>query len=276
MDKRTDAQIFIYAHKIPEYGVPNNSLVTPIQVGTEYTKQDLFEYKDNTLDNMGIWNPLMIENTGLYWLYKNITSKPDCPYKYIGQMQYRRLLPFAEDTDFDQLFENHNAICIASPTFMNISIRQQYINAHSISDLDLMLSIVRELYPNYAKYIDTALNGSVLLYSCGLIAKKEDFNEYADFIITLNKEFIKRRGFKTVKDVEILITSREADLKSRTNVKNMNPDLSYQMGILGFINERLMTLFWVAKSIETNKRVVSVNYEVKDNNKSNYIYKKDE
>ena len=132
-EKRTDAQIFVLCYKKVDYNIPNNSLYTPLQCGSEINKENVCDVKDNTLDNISEKNECFAELTGTYWLWKNVCKN----YKYIGQCQYRRQMLLNETTDFDSLFKHYDIIC-GVPLRFGATVYQQYDKCHNIDDLILI------------------------------------------------------------------------------------------------------------------------------------------
>lgn len=81
--------------------VVNCDAFIPIQVGSEYSKEDLGITRDNTNDNISSLNPYYCELTALYYLWKNIKG-----YKYYGLCHYRRFPTFKRNNFFNVLFQN--------------------------------------------------------------------------------------------------------------------------------------------------------------------------
>lgn len=240
MDKRTDAQIFILGHKEVPYGLWDNSLYTPLQVGAAYNPHFL-PITDDIGDNIGIWNPVFAESTGLYWISKNADEN----LRYLGNCQYRRRIGVSENIDFDDLFNKCQIICSAPMTF-DVTVLQQYQRCHSMTELDMIKGTVMDLYPQYEgswkKYIE---EGHSLLYSSGFIMRREDYINYADFFTKVCFETLNRMGLHTPDDVA-QYTVNEINAGRKPNVNGLGADkdiLKYQMQLAGFWQERLSTLY---------------------------------
>lgn len=238
--KRTDAQIYIFGHKPLEYGYWDNELYTPLQVGAEF-HPPFTELRDNQGDNIGIWNPVFAESTGLYWVAHNAPES----LKYLGNCQYRRRLQFPADVNFDALFEQCEVI-VSEPLAMNVSVAEQYKICHSPNELETVKSVVLDLYPEYKEDWDSFIeNGKLLLYSSGFVMRREHYAQYADFFTTICFETLKRMGLKSPADVrEYTVKEIEAGRKRNTNGKGADKGVvEYQQQLAGFWQERLSTLF---------------------------------
>lgn len=68
-----DTKIFIYTHKAVDYGVWENELYVPLEVGAA-RREPIYQCRDNVGDNISEWNAMYAENTGLYWLWKQLEN----------------------------------------------------------------------------------------------------------------------------------------------------------------------------------------------------------
>lgn len=245
MEKRNDAQIYILGHKPLEYGYWDNSLYTPLQVGAAFNPQFL-PVTDNTGDNIGNWNKVFAECSGTYWLWKNVKN-----LKYICQCQYRRRIFFEEDTDFDKIFNEYDAIC-TQPLNMGISVYSQLKHCHSSELAELFEKTVKELYPEMSESFDKYVKKSgVLFYSNSFGLRKEDFGKYAEFMTNVVFEVIRRIGCNDWTEVRKYIDNEMKAGRTR-NTNGLGADkgvLDYQQQIGAFLSERLYTL-WVRHTFD--------------------------
>ena len=252
MYKRDDVKIFLLCHKIPEYGLIDNSIVTPLHVGAALSRDFVCETRDDTGDNISELNEFYTEDTGLYWIWKNVN---DCKYK--GQFQYRRRLLFPEYVvDFDETFTEFDAI-IADPVDLRVvfdkpeyTLENQYGAAHNIEDLILLEKIIKEKYPEYGEDYDKYIkNGSEILYSNGFVLRKDDYNEYCAMLFDVLAEWLKRMSLNTMDDVrkfvmECIDDGRiPCDTMKDPNFESKDYICKYQMRIGGSLAERLFTVF---------------------------------
>lgn len=241
-EKRTDVGIYILGHKPLSYGYWDNSLYTPLQVGACFNPPFL-EHRDNTGNNIGDWNGVFAEGTGIYWAAFN------CPdsFNYVGTCQYRRRLEFPENFDFDAVFKRYGVI-VSEPLILPFSLKKQYEKCHSRTELDIVRDAVHTLYPEldgaWKKYVE---DGNLLFYSTSMIMQREHYAEYADFysnvaFMALNDIM----GLWTPKDVmEYTAKEIKEGRKPNNDGKFGEKDpVRYQMQLAGFWQERLASL-WI-------------------------------
>lgn len=234
------ADIFICYHK--DFEFLNNEILTPIQVGADVSGVDLGILKDNSGENISVKNKSFCELTALYWMWKN------CKSNYCGLMHYRRLLDLGCGekrwyNDFSaQIVEQlglDKAHLTSALQYYDIilpmkriipkskSIYEYYKKKHFISDMDRVLAIIQEKYPQmYECACDVVKNTKdVHLYNM-FISSKEFLNGYAswlfDILFTLENEIAK-------------------DVLERD---------SYQQRVYGFLSERLFTVYVEWKKLQ--------------------------
>lgn len=238
--KRTDAQIYILGHKPLEYGYWDNKLYTPLQVGAAFNPQFL-PITDNMGDNIGIWNKVFAESTGLYWIAHNAPET----MKYLGNCQYRRRLALYDETDFDEVFSKYQIIC-SQPLTLAVSVYNQYVHCHTKAEIDMIKTVVADLYPEYmdswTKYIE---KGHTLLYSTGFVMRREHYVQYAEFFTNIAFETLKRMGLNTPEQVREYAEKeiKEGRKPNNDGLFGEKDPVGYQMQIAGFWQERLATLF---------------------------------
>ena len=243
--KRIDAKAFIVVHKPVPYGIWDNKLYTPIQVGFA----DKFtELRDNTGDNIAEWNDVFAELTAHYWIAHN-AIEPET--KVISVSQYRRRLDFPEDFDFEPILKTHYAIA-PNPLKLGCTVRQQYEACHCKKDLDEVEKLIKELYPNDAQAWDRIINsGNTLFYANSFIMKAEDFREYVNWVVYIGFQWLKSKGFDKPQDVWDYV---EKQIKNGERPSTRGA--KYQVQLATFMAERLLT-FWYLKD---NKPLYLVDY----------------
>ncbi len=237
---REDARIYVIGHRPVEYGLWDNSLYTPLQVGNN---EDFCDLRDNTGDNIADWNFLYAENTGLYWIWKNRPAG----LKYIGICQYRRRLEFPEDFDFDTLFKDYDVVA-GMPIMQFPNVLWQYSNCHSPMDIGRLNFIIEREWPEYLDDFDTHIaKGNFLFFANGFIMKAEDFDRYCEFLFSICDRFKEENGWETPEITKEKIDQeieegyrRDVDGHNGSDRKGGN---GYQHQVLGFISERVLTLF---------------------------------
>ena len=162
-EKRKDVQIFTLCYEKKDFQFLNDEVITPLQVGAT-NGTNVCELKDNVGDNISSGNYFYIENTGTYWIWKNVKDA-----KYKGQMQYRRPLSgVTGEMNFDKVFSKYDVITCEpfhhpshkTPTKeepMIISadtVEQGYAFSNCLDDLLILEMAVKMYYPDYADDYD--------------------------------------------------------------------------------------------------------------------------
>lgn len=239
-------RIWIIGHRETTEPYWEDELYQPIQVGEG---KDFLTLRDNQGDNIAGWNKVYCEMTGVYEIYKNL-ELPD----YVGICQYRRRLKFGSAEEVEKVFDSFDAIA-AEPLKMGMSPYDQYAICHNRGDMELAEKIIKERYPEYSKGWDRHIrNGRRLFYSNGVVLRRDDFLDYCGFYFGFAEEFRKRKGWdsvdKAVSDIEDEMIKGE---------RKKTRGLSYQSLVLGFLSERLLTLFLLTRF--GDKRIKTVKYE---------------
>ena len=209
-------KIYISCHKACY--VPNHPLLVPIHVGAalDCTSFDRM-LRDDCGDNISKNNRSYCELTAQYWAWKNDDVD------YYGFFHYRRYLSFSEknsrpyvirklpddrtllELGFDEnqmrkLIESYDVIAPIAEN-MYISVMEQYQNTdyHDISDLELILEIISEKFPEYTTAANEYLQSSRLYFCNMFIMKKEIFNQYCEWLFSILSEFDKHTDFSKYK-----------------------------------------------------------------------------
>lgn len=276
-EKRKDIQIFSLCYARKDFAFLNDAVITPLQVGAA-NGTDVCALKDNTGDNISAKNYFFIENTGTYWIWKNIK---DAQYK--GQMQYRRPLEgIDENTDFETIFKDHDVITCEpfhhpshkTPTKeqpMAIpadTVEQGYAFSNCIDDLYILEMVVKMNYPDYTEDWDKYIKkGPNLYYSNGFIMKAEDYDRYSEFLFKNLLGYLDMAGIHTPKD---LVDHVRYNIEVGKYIRYEDPRavpqeaIKWQTEIGGFLSERLWTL-WLQHNFKED-RVYKLPYIKMENN----------
>lgn len=245
-----DIKVFMLCHRPVEYGFIDNDVVTPLECGADVCDNNACEVKDNTGDNISKFNQFFTEDTGIYWIWKNVHAK------YKGQMQYRRRILGLENMNLDEIFKTHDAI-IGTPMNLaelywmpQLTLESQYRIAHNINDLYIMEGIIKELYPDYSEDYDRYIkNGVMIYYSNGFVLKEEDYDHYCSMLFTILYEWLGRTGIKNIDDLHKYVYDAVMDgtISNSTmdyyHRKDIDYVLKYQSRIGGSLAERFFTLY---------------------------------
>lgn len=216
-------EIYVSCHK--ESYVPSNSLLIPIQVGAALNSKKLEGMLyDNIGDNISKKNKYYCELTAQYWAWKN--SNAD----YCGFFHYRRYLSFQKehlidgnresrlpkpyityesinDDTIDKICLNEvairelieqNDLLVPIKEKINCSVYEQYKTSpfHKIEDLDTVINIIKEKYPQFSDAMDKYLKSNKSYYCNMYIMKKSIFDEYCNWLFDILLEHEKRRNLK--------------------------------------------------------------------------------
>lgn len=238
-------EIYTCYHK--QSPIPKCSIMIPMHVGKEISSAELNIIGDNTGDNISSKNKHFCELTATYWIWKNSAAD------IIGLFHYRRFFNLrTSDTRFNKITSNFsdeyglteyniqslmkdNDIILPKlvklpPKKKSTTVYEHYTKYHVKSDMDCVLNVVKEKYPQMVDVANRVIKEDRVLYGCNmLVTKKELFDEYAAWLFDILFEVEKRIH----KDV----LTRDA----------------YQQRVYGFLSERMMRIF-----IEYKKEISSV------------------
>lgn len=212
-----DIKLFVVSHK----KLDNNSALLKereiIYVGKNSTKfKTENDYVDcDKKDNIADKNPVFCELTALYYIWKNV--KCDC----VGIEHYRRFfrngkrIPIKK-SKIEKYLKQHDLIAVNVFPFFPISIKRHFIHNHGKEYYEILRESVSRNYPDYLKYFDKKMNGFKISFFNMLIAPKEIFDKYCEFIFTIL--------FDIEKTMKI-------------------PEDPYQRRMIGFMAERLLSAF---------------------------------
>ena len=206
--------------------IPKHPLLFPVQVGAKKAaKRFDGMYHDDEGENISEKNPMYCELTAQYWAWKN-----DPEADYYGFFHYRRYMSFSEKTLKTNLFEDAELDRLDDSSLDELNLKpevmekliEQYdvigttpVNLKRLhrdldsnytqyaitpyqyaEDLDVMLDIIKEKYPEYYDVAEYYLKKSHIGYFCNMfIMKKELFNKYCEWLFTILEEHERRRDY---------------------------------------------------------------------------------
>ena len=229
-------KIFIVSHK--KFTPPEVDGYIPIQVGKGGT---IYECRDDINDNISNKNESYCELTAAYWIWKNVNDQ------IVGITHYRR---YFYNTPFNNNFKNildkkkikkilskYDIIVPRELFLYHDSVYKHYKRNFNIKDYDRCREIIKNKYPEYIESFDVVSKGHMLVAYNMMIAKKEIFDQYHQWLF------------------DILF-----DLEKNTDISSYD---SYNKRIYGFISERLFTV-WLQKNQQYKiKKCVVLNTESK-------------
>ncbi len=226
----SDIKVFISSHK-ENVRIPKNSMLIPIQVGSELSDYRFpYMLHDDKGDNISAKNASYCELTAQYWVWKNVEAD------YYGFFHYRRYFSFSEKEfatthepfvfdevvlddnrednlkkiDFDEqvmrrvIEENDFIVSRVSHSLTNETVYEQYVNAvgHHVEDLETVVSIIKENYPEFIEATEKYLNGTDI-YCCNMfIMKKVLFEDYCNWLFDILSKHEERRDISVYPPID--------------------------------------------------------------------------
>lgn len=249
-----------------KHKVLKSDIITPIQTGRAIA-DEIFEdmIGDDTGDNISKDNPKYNELSAQYWAWKNYDKlgNPD----YIGFMHYRRhflfnnekvrplerWLPnsswylfesvddeykeYLNDEDIKNTVKGYDCIIPHIYDYTNYfhkNLVEDFKNLldQKIEHFHLMIDTVKKLFPDYAETAEDIRNGHEKYIANMFIMKKEMFNEYCNFLFSI-----------------------ESEIDKKVNSKYFSENESR---FLGFLGEILLTIFIKQKQKEKKYKIKEI------------------
>lgn len=233
MERTMRTKIFQITHRQIDEPLWDNELYDSVQVGFN---PQFANHRDTECEgSIAEWNPVYCEQTGTFWVWKEGSKDLDI----VGVMQYRRRLKFVDQAEVEKIFNNYDCI-LPTPLKLNISVYQQYCVCHNRGDMELAEEIIKEKFKDLSEGWDAYVkNGKVLYYSSSYVMRKEDFDAWCAFYFAFAEEFIRRKGWGSV-------DAAKSQIRAQMNAgsRRSSRGLDYQSLVLGFLAERLLTM-WV-------------------------------
>lgn len=244
---KINIEIFVTSHK--ESVKLEHPLLKYVQVGPEHDDVFSYHYRDNDGENISEKNESFCELTTQYWAWKN--KKLD----YYGFCHYRRFFVFSENKlsedvggnvilskindntlnilgynrDIESEIQNYD-ILVTEPYNVTVGkvskVYWQYKTGKSlyVKDLDTMIDIIIERYPEYRPAMDEYLNGTMFYQANMFIMNDKFFQIYNQWMFDILFEVEKR--------IDLSLYSKESTR------------------VIGHLGERLLGIF--VKHIEMN------------------------
>ena len=219
-DSNIKVKILISCHKESDAIV--NSILQPIQVGTTLAKKRIEGIlHDNEGENISDQNMKYCELTAQYWAWKNLDAD------YYGFFHYRRYLSFnkleksynsygniirkyiTEDITSELALDEQSILKAIDgvdivlpekkdlrkmPIRMGRNMREQYESDGQLrfEDLDVMIHVLHEKYPEYDTIVDKYFRGNKSYLNSMYIMRKELFFKYCEWLFDILEECDKR------------------------------------------------------------------------------------
>lgn len=218
------SKVKIYTMHFGKYFTFANDVFVPLQLSAENAKVKLDMIGDNTGDNISTRNDLYCELTGLYWAWKN-----DLESEYLGLAHYRRFLipkvlnpelPLDKNLKHNSKLikdlTEHYDVILPKMSILPCTMRENYAKEHNVADFDVMFDVINEKFSFLNESAELASKSRGMYLANLGVMKREIFNEYCEILFSVLEEVEKR--------IEI-------------------PEDSYDKRVLGFLAERLTTIY---------------------------------
>lgn len=206
------------ADRVLKESVADHSFEVSIQVGAALTDRRISAVMDNQGDNISERNKKYCELTALYWIWKNDNAG------YVGLSHYRRRFDINEQMA-TWLPKSDIDVVLTIPVLNIKGVKTQYCCDHIESDWNIMMESIDCLSP---EYLETAMRvgKSNYYYAYNMfITRKEILNRYCEWLFPI---------------------------LFRCESKIGDHQDAYQGRYLGFLSERLMTIFFEHHKNEYN------------------------
>lgn len=234
----------------------SDDIYKPIMAGSALYAGNKIITGDDTGDNISAKNKYYSELTGIYWVWKNtnedivgschyrrfLTAKP-YPFLYglkqlffatigfqrkkLGLIYTNRVKLFRKriitETEVHEILKDYDAILPKSRQF-RYSIEEHYHRYHNNKDLPIVRTIISELFPNYLNSFDSTLSQNKLYANNMFIMKQADFDLFMNWWFSILFEF-----------------ERRSELTQYSG---------YQQRVMGFIGERLLTVWFMHQKLK--------------------------
>jgi hypothetical protein len=203
-----DIAVYIITHGPECYQIPDYCL--PLEVGAALRNNFQYELRDDSSDdNISKKNKLYSEITGLYWMWKNDN------HKHVGLYHYRRMFNL-NDKKIREYLKKYDFI-FPKKIRMISTCEEFYKSAHSENDWEIMINVLKEMYPQYYLTSQLIFQQKRSYYYNMFITKKGALDKYCNWLFPL-----------------IAMIENRLDLRERDE---------YQSKAIAFMCERLFTLY---------------------------------
>jgi hypothetical protein len=122
------------------------------------------------------------------------------------------------------------------------TVENQYKLNHNIDDLNMIIDIIDEYYPEYSETAKKYIKSDNFIPCNIFIMKKEMFNNYCNFVFDILDKFNKRMGFTCDIDVFNWVVNHIEEYCGNRN--GLLKSVPYQARIQAFLMERISNIFY--------------------------------
>ena len=247
-------KVYVFYYKIGSV-LKTDQIYQPIMAGNVLLSGNKTIPGDDSGENISAKNPYYSELTGIYWVWKNTSQDVtgSCQYRRfftalnepllyrlirimyypLGLYKKRWGLIYTGKTDrflhrilnreqLENLLLQYDAV-LPKARKLKYPVETHYLRYHNINDLKILETVLADLYPDYLDAYHLVLKGKRLYANNMFILKDKNYQEFMKWWFDVIFEFENR-----------------INLKGYTN---------YQKRIIGFIAERLLTVWFEKKQL---------------------------
>lgn len=151
---------------------------------------------DNTGDNISNKNANYCELTAFYWIWKNTDSyiKGFCHYRryltnHTFKFKPKKVISVVQATK--KLNKYEKAIIVPERKYLSITNKELYLQCGYEKDLNNLRSVIEKKYPSYLSAYDKALSSNNGYLTNMMIAKKEIYDSYCQWLFDVLGELEK-------------------------------------------------------------------------------------
>lgn len=172
----------------------------------------------------------VVEFSRMWFVHNNIPVK-----RYVGFCQYRRYFDFYDNIPSVETLFKTNDVIVSNP--LNTNMRKQYGQCHNINDYNKIREIIMDLYKVSEEEM-CMYEQSIIPHSIFIMAD-DMFHQYCEFVSSIFDEYIKFNKFETYNDVLEYVKNNRQQFR----IINQS-SIELQSRIMGFLNERISTIFF--------------------------------
>lgn len=182
-------RITLYTVTHKAFTPPNNPIYVPIQVGKQFTGENLGFISDDTGNSIAHKNKNYCELTALYWAWKNDNSD------VVGLCHYRRYFvkdgisvsnnSLLSEKQIQNILLHYDAI-VAEKMRWKISVRENYSRGEGKDkDFENTRVIIERDYPEYLSSFDKIASGNNASYCNMIITRKAILDKYCFWLFDI-------------------------------------------------------------------------------------------
>jgi hypothetical protein len=253
-------KISIYSFYYKPTVIPvQNNLYIPVMAGNVLLKTSTGMQGDDIHDSISDKNRFYSELTGIYWVWKNTRQEVTgcCHYRrYFTAVQepfgsrLKRILYFAaglyrkrfgliytsnierfknriiNEKEVREILQNYDAI-LPQKRKLKYTVKVHYSRYHNIKDLEILEAILTDKHPEYVSAFKNVMEGKRLYANNMFIMRDNHFQQFMSWWFDILFEYEKRVNLSDYRD--------------------------YQQRIMGFLGERLLTIWFSHENLKVKE-----------------------